>query len=70
MANPVLLGTREVCQQFDIDKSTLTRWVRSGRIRAALKLPGRNGAFLFEPDEVERLRVELAGTQPAQARAS
>ena len=64
---PALLTTLEVCGHLRVDRSTLTRWVASERIRPAQKLPGRNGAFLFEPDAVERLRVELAGDASAAA---
>jgi len=42
-----LLTSREVCDRLGIDRSTLTRWVQSGRIEAAQKLPGLRGAYLF-----------------------
>lgn len=64
-----LLGTAEVCRRLKVNKSTLTRWVRSKRIAAAQQLPGKNGAFLFHPDEVERVRAELAGGAQASSSA-
>lgn len=33
------------------------RWVKRGIARPAMKLPGPNGAYLFERDEIKRLRV-------------
>ena len=79
MSDPrlALLSTVEVCALLGVDRSTLTRWVASERVRPAHKMAGRNGAFLFRADDIERLRIELAGEaqasdspQPAQARAS
>lgn len=61
MKPPRLLGTTEVCRRLRIDKSTLTRWVDAGRIERAQKLPGRNGASLYEESEVVRLEREAAG---------
>ena len=56
----VLLTSAEACEELDrIDRSTLSRWVAQGRITPATKLPGLRGAFLFEPDEVARVRAEL-----------
>ena len=55
-----LLGSREVCRELEIDKSTLTRWVAAGIVTAAKKLPGLNGAFLFTRTEIDRLKSERA----------
>lgn len=56
----VLMTSAEACAVLDnIDRSTLSRWVLTGRINAAQKLPGLRGAFLFDPEEVERVRREL-----------
>lgn len=61
MSNPpVLLTSAEVCDLLDIDRSTLSRWVALGRISAAVKLPGLRGAFMFDPEEVDRVKAEVA----------
>ena len=57
---PELLTSAAVCTELHIDRSTLSRWVASERIRPATKLPGIRGAFLFTADEVERARAEVA----------
>lgn len=57
MTQPPLMGSIEACGILGIDRSTITRWVASGRI-AAHKMPGKSGAFLFDPAEVERVRAE------------
>lgn len=54
-----LLTSADVCAELRIDRSTLSRWVASGRIAAATKLPGKRGPFLFAPAEVARLRTEI-----------
>lgn len=55
-----ILSSREACLRLSIDRSTLTRWVQIGRITPIHKLPGRTGAFLFEPAEIDRVRNELS----------
>ena len=53
-----LLTAAETCAELGgIDRSTLTRWVQSGRIAPARKLPGRTGAYLFDPTEVQRVKA-------------
>jgi hypothetical protein len=48
---------------------TVQRMVDAGEITAAQKLPGPNGAYLFAPTEVERVRAELAAIADAEATA-
>lgn len=62
-ATPNYLGTVEACERIGIDRSTMTRWVQLGRIVYAQKLPGPRGVYLFDPDEVERARVEYQSAQ-------
>lgn len=57
-----LIGTTEAARVIDCDKTTLTRWLAAGRITAAHKLPGKNGALLFTRAEVERVRDEYAAS--------
>lgn len=58
---PDLLTTAETCDALGgIDRSTLTRWVQTGRITPAQKLPGRTGAYLFDPAEVQRVKAAAA----------
>jgi excisionase family DNA binding protein len=69
MPTPDLLGTVEAAEAIGCERSTLSRWIDSGRITPLRKLPGRNGAVLFEREEVERVRDEyaliLAGPAPS-----
>lgn len=55
-----LIGSTESCRILLIDKATLTRWVADEKITAAHKLPGKNGAYLFNRADVERLAAERA----------
>jgi excisionase family DNA binding protein len=52
------VGTAEAARILNIDKPTLTRWVAAGRITAAHKLPGKNGAFLFHRADITQLANE------------
>lgn len=56
------LTSAEVCETLNIDRSTLSRWVAAGLIEPSLKLPGIRGAFIFNRDEVERRRQEMAAS--------
>lgn len=57
MPTPDLMPTVEVAKSLGLERSTLSRWVKEGRIAPAMRLPGRTGAFLFHPAEVERVRL-------------
>jgi predicted site-specific integrase-resolvase len=46
-----LLGSAEVCAELDIDRSTLSRWVASGRIEPIQRL---SSGFLFTRAAVDR----------------
>ena len=57
---PEMLGPADVCERLGIDRSTLTRWVKAGKIVPAMKLPGLRGAYVFTADEVERVAKRTA----------
>lgn len=50
-----LIGSAEVCRRLGIERSTLSRWVKSGRIAPALKMSGLRGGYLFDPATVNDL---------------
>jgi predicted site-specific integrase-resolvase len=50
-----LIGATESGRILNVDKTTLTRWVASGRLVVAHKLPGRNGAYLFRRGDINAL---------------
>ena len=52
-----LIGTTEATGILKVDKSTLSRWVASGRITPVAKLPRKNGAFLFNRSDIEALKA-------------
>lgn len=56
---PELIGAARACKILDdIHRTTLTRWVAEGRLQPVSKLPGKNGAFIFDIADVERLQAE------------
>lgn len=61
-----LLATVQVCERVGIDRSTLSRYVQLGRIEPALRLPGRNGAMLFDPSDVDALNDWYHGARLAE----
>lgn len=65
---PDLLTTDEVCTLLDATPSTVSRWVRSGRLAPVRKLPGIRGAYLFDPAQVDLLRQRIHEQASAKAR--
>lgn len=55
---PDLRSSGEACEVIGIDRSTLSRWIKDGTARPAMQLPGKTGAYLFTPEEIERLAAE------------
>lgn len=55
-----LIGSAESCQTLKIHPATLLRWIADGKITPAHKLPGRNGAYLFNRDDINALADERA----------
>ncbi len=53
-----LLSSADACAALGIDRSTLTRWVQSGKVTPAQKLGGRTGAYLFTSAEIDRVKAE------------
>ncbi len=50
-----LIGTTEAVRILGVHPSTITRWVKANKLAAAGKLPGANGALLFNRADVEAL---------------
>lgn len=65
MSTPVtdLLAAKQACERIGIDRSTLSRYVQLGRIKPAHQLPGRRGAMLFEPSDVDALNEWYHGAR-------
>ena len=52
MTNTELLTTQQVAALRGVSVRTVVRWVEAGKLSAAVKIPGRTGAYLFSSDEV------------------
>jgi predicted site-specific integrase-resolvase len=63
---PTFVGSAEACEAIGIDRSTLSRWIKDGTAAPAMRLPGKTGAYLFTPAEINRLTKVYA---EARARA-
>jgi len=57
-----LIGSAEVARLLQINQVTVARWAASGQLTAAHKLPGKNGAYLFQRSDVERIERERAAS--------
>lgn len=59
-----LLTTQQAAERLGVSRRTLTRWVESGKLAIADRLPGETGAFLFEPAALDRF---LSEPEPSEA---
>ncbi len=59
-----LIGTAETAELLEVDRATVTRWAADGTLPAAVKLPAKTGAILFERAAVEALAA--ARRSPAE----
>lgn len=64
MTNDALMTTAEAGEVLGRNSRAVQRLVQKGRLRHAQKLAGPNGAYLFEPEEVQRVAAELAADSP------
>jgi hypothetical protein len=57
------LTSSQLADRLGVDRTTISRRVEAGTLTPAAKLPGKTGAWLFDPDAYE------PSTQPAGAAA-
>lgn len=52
-----LFNTRQVAEKLGVSPMQISRLARSGQLPPAVKAPGKRGAYLFAPAEVEHYRA-------------
>lgn len=50
-----LMTTAQVAALFKVEPRTITNRVLRGELKAAEKLPGRTGAYLFDAEEIDKI---------------
>lgn len=60
MTSSRLLTSTEVAERLGIARQTVAWRVARGQLTPAQKLPGRNGAYLFDPEQIEALTEKVA----------
>lgn len=60
-----LIGTPEAASIIGVSRATMTRWVQSGELEPATKLPGLTGAALFNRADIEAKAAERKGAVTA-----
>ena len=62
------MSASEAARRLNVGVRTVTRWIEEGAVEAVGKLPGKNGPWLIEEQEVERVaakrRAELLARLP------
>ena len=53
---PTYITTADAARLLGVHVATVSRMVAAGRLVPAIKVPGKTGAFLFHPEDVEALR--------------
>lgn len=52
-----LLTTTQVAERLGASVRTVSHWAKAGHLPVAHKLPGRTGAMLFNPADVDRFQA-------------
>ena len=55
-----LLSTAEVAEKAGTHYSTVTRWVKTGKLQAVYKADGLRGFYMFDAEHVEAFLRERA----------
>ena len=50
-----LVTTADAAKVLGVHVATISRMVAAGRLTPAVKVPGKRGAFLFRPEDVNAL---------------
>jgi len=64
------IGSSDVCERLGIDRGTLTHWIQAGKIKPSGKLPGPNGAYLWDPTYINGIVLDRAAARVAAERAA
>lgn len=54
-----LLSTAKAAIELSVDRSTLTRMVQAGKIKAAVRGDGKRGAMFFYPSEIRKAKARM-----------
>lgn len=57
MEDSRVIGTTEAATLLGVDRATVTRWARTGKVEAH-KMPGRNAPWLFGRASVAHLAAQ------------
>jgi excisionase family DNA binding protein len=55
-----LVTSAEAAELLAVDRSVIVRYVQSGKLVPARKLPGRTGSYLFARSDIDALPVREA----------
>lgn len=53
-----LIGTAEAAGILRVNRATVTRWAKAGKLRPVTKLPGGTAAYVFTRTSVKHLAVQ------------
>ncbi|MGQ2915892.1 helix-turn-helix domain-containing protein [Microbacterium aurantiacum] len=65
MPKSELLSTVAVAAELNIHRSTLSRMVKAGKIKTAVKGEGKRGEMFFYPSEVKRVKERMSAERAA-----
>lgn len=57
-----LIGVAEASELTGLDRRTIHRKVDRGELKAAVKLPGLRGAYLFRRSDIEQIAAAREGS--------
>ena len=57
-----LIGSAQAASRIGVDRATFNRWVKAGKVPFVFEMEGDTGARLFDPEVIEQIAAERAGT--------
>lgn len=63
MRIPELVGSQEAARRLGVTQAHFNKLVLAGEVVVAMQAPGRTGARLFEPREIDRLAARRAASK-------
>lgn len=55
-----LVGGAEASELLNIDRSTISRWVKAGKLTPALKGSGLRGELFFHREDIDALTTRIS----------
>lgn len=60
-----LIPSKEAAEQLGVDRATLNRWAKAGKLTPAIEGEGLRGARFYRQSDIDKLKVRANGGDAA-----